>query len=69
MTIRLPLRSTRFEKSPLSISGVGTLANVPLALCLLTKPSYEAKKNVRFRPLYPGRTIGPPSDPPKLFCL
>ncbi len=46
----LPVLSTQFEKSPLSISGVGTVWKDALLPARLTKPSYDPKKNVRFRP-------------------
>src|SRR5918994_3004964 len=49
------------ERSPARIAASGTLKNRN-SLFERLKPSYEAKKNNL------SRTIGPPSDPPKMFC-
>ena len=47
----MPAASTHFEKSPLYISGVGTVAEVAVAPLRFRNPSYEKKKNVLFLPL------------------
>jgi hypothetical protein len=56
------------EKSPLYISGVGTLRVVAFDAWRFMNPSYAAKKNVLFVPSYTrGSLTGPPHDAPKLF--